>query len=143
MKTFRRNLCEWNFIYRLIIDLIILISSFFSFFLFRLLILSNDAAYFRKINNLLNIYFKIRKFILLVFANGPRDQGSVPGRVIPKTEKWYLILLCLTLIIIRYVSKVKWSNTGKGVEPSLAPQCGSYWKESLRIALDNGCQPYL
>ena len=22
-----------------------------------------------------------------VFANGPRDQGSIPGRVIPKTQK--------------------------------------------------------
>ena len=22
-----------------------------------------------------------------VFANGPRDRGSIPGRVIPKTEK--------------------------------------------------------
>ena len=29
-----------------------------------------------------------------VFANGPGDQGSIPGRVIPKTLKngtWYLI----------------------------------------------------
>ena len=25
-----------------------------------------------------------------VFANGPRDQGSIPGRVIPKTQKMVL-----------------------------------------------------
>ena len=25
-----------------------------------------------------------------VFANGPRDQGSIPGRVIPKTKKMVL-----------------------------------------------------
>ena len=25
-----------------------------------------------------------------VFANGPRDQGSIPGRVIPKTQKMAL-----------------------------------------------------
>ena len=25
-----------------------------------------------------------------VFVNGPGDQGSIPGRVISNTEKWYL-----------------------------------------------------
>ena len=25
-----------------------------------------------------------------VFANGPRDRGSIPGRVIPKTQKMAL-----------------------------------------------------
>ena len=32
--------------------------------------------------------------------------------------KWYLIPPCLTLSNIRYVSRVKWSNHGKGVAPS-------------------------
>ena len=27
-----------------------------------------------------------------VFANGPGDLGSIPGGVIPKTKKWYLML---------------------------------------------------
>ena len=36
-----------------------------------------------------------------VFANGPGDWGSIPGRVIPKNQKWYLIVPCLTLSIIR------------------------------------------
>ena len=35
-----------------------------------------------------------------VCANGPGDLGSIPGRVIPKTQKWYLMLPCLTLSII-------------------------------------------
>ena len=26
-----------------------------------------------------------------VFTNGPEDRGSVAGRVIPKTQKWFLI----------------------------------------------------
>ena len=26
----------------------------------------------------------------IVFANGPEDQGSIPGRVIPKTKKMVL-----------------------------------------------------
>ena len=34
-------------------------------------------------------------------------------------KKWYLMCPCLTLSIIRYVSRVKWSNPGKGVAPSL------------------------
>ena len=33
---------------------------------------------------------------------------------------------CLTLSIIRYVSRVKWSNPGKGVSPSSKPRCSSY-----------------
>ena len=36
-----------------------------------------------------------------------------------RLKKWYMILPCLTLIIIRYVSRVKWSNLGQGVAPSL------------------------
>ena len=43
-----------------------------------------------------------------VFANGPGDRVSIPGGVIPKTFKeWYLIPPCLTLCIIRCVSRVK------------------------------------
>ena len=51
-----------------------------------------------------------------VFANGPRDQGSIPGRVIPKTQEM-VFDASLTLCIIRYGSKIKWSNPGKGVAP--------------------------
>ena len=36
-----------------------------------------------------------------VFANGPVDRVSVPGQVIPKTKKWYLMPPCLILTIIR------------------------------------------
>ena len=38
------------------------------------------------------------------------------------------------------VSRVKWSNQGKGVAPSPTPQCSSYWKGSLRVTLDYGSQ---
>ena len=50
---------------------------------------------------------------------------------------------CLTLSNIRYVSRVKWSNPGKGVAPSPTSRCSSYWKESLLVALDYGRQFYL
>ena len=63
-----------------------------------------------------------------LFANGPGDLGSIPGRVIPKTQKWYLMPPCLTLSIIRYGSRVKWSNPGKGVAPSPTPWCSKLSK---------------
>ena len=46
--------------------------------------------------------------------------GSIPGWVIPKIFffKWYLIPHCLTFSIIRYVTRVKWGNPGKGVASS-------------------------
>ena len=36
----------------------------------------------------------------------PNDRGSIPGRIILKTRKWYLIHPFLTLSIIRYGSIV-------------------------------------
>ena len=38
-----------------------------------------------------------------VFFNGPRDRGSIPGRVIPKTQK---MVLDAALLITQY-SKVR------------------------------------
>ena len=37
---------------------------------------------------------------------------------------------------IRYVSRVKWSNPGKGVVLSPTLWCSSYWKGRLLVALD-------
>ena len=76
--------------------------------------------------------------VVTVFVERPGDQGSIPRRVIPKTQKWYLISPCLTLSIIRYISRVKWSNPRKGVAPFPTLRCGSYWKENLRVTLDYG-----
>ena len=56
--------------------------------------------------------------------------------------KWYLIPPCLTLSNIRYVSRVKWSNSRKGLAPSPTPRCSSYWKGSLLVTLDNSRQLY-
>ena len=39
-----------------------------------------------------------------------------------RLKKWYLMPPCLTLSIIRYGSRVKWSNPGKGVAPSPTPR---------------------
>ena len=69
-----------------------------------------------------------------VFANGPGDRGSISGQFqvesFQKLKKWYLTSPCLTFSIIRYISRVKWSNPGKGIAPSPTPRCTSYWKGS-------------
>ena len=59
-----------------------------------------------------------------------------------RLKKWYLMLPGLTLSIIRYLSRVKESNPGKGVASSPTPQCCSYRKGSLRVTLDCGRQLY-
>ena len=61
-----------------------------------------------------------------LFANGPEDRFSIPGQVIPKTQKMELIPPCLILSIIRYVLRVKWSNPEKEVAPSPTPRCCTY-----------------
>ena len=57
--------------------------------------------------------------------------------------KWYLIPPWLTLGNIRYVSRVKWNNSGKGVAPFPTPRCSSYWKGSLLATVDYSHQLYL
>ena len=55
----------------------------------------------------------------MIFADGSGDQGSIPGPVIPKTKKWYLISPCLTLRIITYGSRVSSAIPGKEKYPPL------------------------
>ena len=59
-----------------------------------------------------------------------------------RLKKWYLMPPCLILSIIRYGSRVKWSNPGKGVAPSPTPWCSSYRKGSLRVTLEYRRQLY-
>ena len=71
-----------------------------------------------------------------VFTNGPGDLGSIPGRVISRLKKWYLILPCLTQ---HYKVKIK-GKVERSRERSSAPStpwCSSYRKGSLRVTLDN------
>ena len=71
--------------------------------------------------------------IVRVFTNGPGDLGSIPGWLIPKTQK-------MVLSNIRYDSRVKWSNPGKRLAPFPTPWCSSCWKGSLRVTYDYGSQ---
>ena len=58
----------------------------------------------------------------VVMETGVQSQVASYQRLL----KLYLIPPCLTLSNIRYVSRVKWRNPGKGVAPSPTPQCSSY-----------------
>ena len=77
-----------------------------------------------------------------VFANGPADLGSVPGRVIPKTQKMVLdvSLLYTQYYMVRIMGIVGQSR--KGVVSSPTPWCSSNRKGSLRVTLDYGHQLY-
>ena len=76
-----------------------------------------------------------------VFANGLGDLGSIPGCVISKTLKMVLDTSLLKLSDIIYVSRVKWSNPGKGVVPTPTPWCSSYRKGSLLVTLPRQWSP--
>ena len=87
-------------------------------------------------------YLDIR-IMVKVFANGPGDRGSIPGRVIPKTQKMVLDAVVLNTQHYKERIKGKWNNLGKGVASSPTPWCSSYRKGSLRLTLDYGRQLYL
>ena len=76
-----------------------------------------------------------------VFANGPGDLGSIPGRVIPKTQKMVLDASLLNTQHYKVRIKGKVEQSREGVAPSPTP-CSSYRKGSLRVTLDYGRQLY-
>ena len=78
-----------------------------------------------------------------VFANGPGDLGSIPGRVIPKTQKMVLDASLLNTQHYKVRIKGKVEQSREGVAPSPTHWCGSYRKGSLRVTLDYGRQLYL
>ena len=77
-----------------------------------------------------------------VFANGPGDLSSIPGRVIPKTQKMVLDASLLNTQHYKVRIKGKVEQSREGVVPSPTPWCSSYRKGSLRVTLDYGRQLY-
>ena len=83
------------------------------------------------------IYIYIYIYIVgKVFTNGLGDQGSVPGRVVPKTQAMVFDAALLNTQHYKVRIRVKWSIPGKSVMPAY------YWKRSLRVALVYGHQLY-
>ena len=58
----------------------------------------------------------------------PETWVQSPVESYQRLKKWYLMPPCLTLSIIRYGSRVKWHNTGKGVALSPTPWCSKLLK---------------
>ena len=71
-----------------------------------------------------------------VFANGPGDLGSIPGRVIPKTQKMVLDASLLNTQHYKVRIKGKVEQSREGVAPSPTHWCSSYRKGSLRVTLN-------
>ena len=72
-----------------------------------------------------------------VFTNGLGDLGSIPGRVILKTQK--MVFDAALLNTQHYKIRVKQSNPGKGVAPSLqlgivAIKKGIFGSPSTKVA---------
>ena len=68
-----------------------------------------------------NEIIKVKVMVIMVFG----DRGSILGRVIPKTQKWYL-MLNTQHYKVRIKGKIGQSR--EGIAPSSTPQCCSYWK---------------
>ena len=72
-----------------------------------------------------------------VFTNGPGDPGSIPGQVIPKTQK--MALDATSLNTQHYKVRIK-GTVEKSRERSIAPPptswCSSYRKGSLWVTLN-------
>ena len=77
-----------------------------------------------------------------VFANGPGDLGSIPGWVIPKTQKVILDATFLNTQQYKVWIKGKVEQSREKSAPSPTPWCSSYRKGSLLVALNYGCQLY-
>ena len=96
--------------------------SFCFFFLFQCHSLFFLLSFF--LSFFLSFYF-VLLLVSYSFFTGPLAKQFECSPMVRETgvqscqrlKKWYLIPPCLTLRIIRYVSRVKWNNRGKGVAP--------------------------
>ena len=90
-------------------------------------------------DNLLEV-FTAHCLVGRVFATGPGDQGSIPGRVIPKTFKMVLVtsLLNTQQYKVRIKSKVEQSKEGSSALPLhlsvVAIEKGAFWSPSTTVA---------
>ena len=77
--------------------------------------------YIFKYSYLIVIIIMISNYFLMsrVFTNGQGDQGSIPRRVIPKTQKIVLNAALLNTQHYKVRIKGKLTNSGNGVAPPL------------------------
>ena len=97
-----------------------------------------SLGYHNSIDILINFVYIIPDIGLgvRVFANGPGDLVSIPGRVIPKTQKMVLDASLLNTQHYKVRIKGKVEQSREGVAPSPTYWCSSYRKGCLRVTLD-------
>ena len=104
------------------------------------------SIYYSKIKKFSSLDGFIDMFLLFISFEREREREREIEREIwwefytcvrcKRHKKWYLMPPCFTLSIIRYRSRVKWSNPGKGDASFPKPQSSSYWKGGFQIPLD-------
>ena len=104
------QLDSFSYCYQTLI-ILICINDLFAYIWFQVLFLNTY--------NLIWYQWFLIDMIIRVFTNGSGHLGSILDRVIPKTQKWYLMPPCLSLSIMRCGSRVKCSNPGKEWRPPL------------------------
>ena len=72
------------------------------------------------------MYISLYALWLECFSSGRGDEGSIPGRVIPKTQKMVIDVSLLNTKHYKVQIKSMWSNPGKLVVPSPTPRCSTY-----------------
>ena len=102
----------------------------------------NDLNIYMHKSKIMYIYIPDIGLGVRVFANGPGDLGSIPGRVIPKSQKMVLDASLLNTQHYKVRIKGKVEQSREGVAPSPTHWCSSYRKGSLRVTLDYGRQLY-
>ena len=94
------------------------------------------------ITPLIYIYTLDIGIMFRVFTYGSGDLGSVPGRVIPKTQKWYFDASLLNAQHYKVQIKGKVEQSRERCSALPTPWCSSYRKGSLRVTLDYSRQLY-
>ena len=92
------------------------------------------------------IYIYVYIYICLVgrvFTSSPRDLGSIPGRVIPKTLRMVFDTSLLNTQQCKVRIKGKMEQSREKNSAPLTFWCSSFWKGSFLVALDYGRQLYL
>ena len=82
--------------------------------------------------NFFNETKEMRKF----WTFGPGGLGPIPDRIIPKTLKLVLVTSLLNTQQYKVCIKGKVEQSRERNSASPTPQCSSYWKGSLLVALD-------
>ena len=78
-----------------------------------------------------------------MLANGQGNLGSIPGRVIPKTQKMVFDTFLLNIQRYRIGIKSKMDQSKERISASPSPQFSSCWKGSLCVTLNFGRLIYI